>query len=354
MKNEKMMKAVIKHTKGPGLLYTDVKKPKISHPKDVLVKVLSVSLCGTDMSIYEYNDWAARTIPDQNITGHEGKYKVVEIGTDVTNVSVGDIVVAESHLFCGECRSCYTNAKRMCDNSKGILGVTTSGVWSEYAVLPSNLLININGIDPIVAGILEPLGNAVHTVSYTNMLAKHILVTGGGPIGIMAALIAQISGAASVTIMELQEYRIEMAKSVGITNIINPLKEDPEKRMREITSGVNFDAVMEITGSHNALNAAINLVAKNGEINILSVYHSDPIVVNMNTAVFKNLKLQTLNGRRLLSTWYTSLRIVRNNLIPVEKLKQIITHTFYLKDFEKGFELAKTGKCGKISFLVNE
>ncbi len=342
------MKAIVKTERKQGFEIQDVATPEITSSTQVKIKVLKSSVCGTDFHIYKWDDWSQRTIEVPHINGHEVLAEIVEVGDEVTNYEVGQVIVCETHIYCGTCYQCQTGNAHVCENMS-ILGVNQDGIWCEYQVVDQSILVNVDGIDPKYAGIMEPLGNAIHTLSYSDVRAKNVLISGAGPIGIMAAYCAVVSGASNVFIADMNEYRLEMVRKMDFgCHVIDIKQDDLATKINEINNHEGIDIAIEMTGNAMALESQIKIINPGGEINVLSVYPSEQISVDMNTLVFKNIKLQAVTGRRLFQTWYTASRWLRNGVLKPEKLDHVITHEFKFEDFEHVFEIMEEGKCGKI------
>lgn len=343
------MKAIMKTQEGVGFDLCEVEVPTLSKSTDVKLEVLKSSVCGTDFHIYSWDNWSQKTIKNiPQINGHEVLARITEVGSEVTNFYVGQIVVCETHIYCGTCYQCQTGNSHVCENMS-ILGVNQDGIWCEYQVVPQNILVDVTGIDPKYAGIMEPLGNAIHTLSYSEVRGKNVLISGAGPIGVMAAYVAKISGASSVMISDFNTYRLQMVKDMDFgAHIIDLNEDDIFAKTNSITHGAGVDVAIEMSGNGAALDTAIKLINPAGEINVLSVYPTDKIEVAMNDLVFKSVRMQMVTGRKLFDTWYTASRWLRNGLLEPSKLDHVITHEFKMEDFNQMFEVMKTGKCGKM------
>lgn len=342
------MKAIMKTKEERGFELCDVEIPTLKKSTDVKIEVLKSSVCGTDYHIYSWDNWSQKTIKTPQINGHEVLAKIVEVGSDVTNFHVGQIVVCETHIYCSTCYQCQTGNAHVCENMS-ILGVNQDGIWCQYQVVPQNILVDVSGIDPKYAGIMEPLGNAIHTLSYSDVRGKNVLISGAGPIGVMAAYVAKISGASTVMISDFNNYRLDMIKNMDFgAEIIDLNIDDISLKTKALTNGCGVDIAIEMSGNGKALDTAIKLINPAGEINVLSVYPQDKIEVAMNDLVFKNIKMQMVTGRRLFDTWYAASRWLRNGLLEPSKLDFVITHEFKMEEFEQMFEIMETGKCGKM------
>ncbi len=342
------MKAIVKTKADKGFELMDVVEPSLNKSTDVKIKVLKSSVCGTDFHIYKWDDWSQKTIKTPQINGHEVLAEIIEVGSEVTNFKVGQLIVCETHLYCGVCYQCQTGNSHVCENMS-ILGVNQDGIWCEYQVVPQNILVDVTGIDPKYAGIMEPLGNAIHTLSYSDVRGKNVLVSGAGPIGVMAAYVAKISGAATVMISDFNQYRMQMINNMDFgAHIIDLNSMDLASSITEITNGEGVDVAIEMSGSPIALENSIKLINPAGEINVLSVYPKEKIEISMNDLVFKNIKMQMVTGRRLFDTWYSASRWLRGGVLDVSKLDHVITHEFKMEDFDEVFKIMEEGTCGKI------
>jgi threonine 3-dehydrogenase len=343
------MKALLKAKPGKGFELTEVEEPKIIKSDDVKIRVLRASVCGTDVHIYEWNKWAEERIKTPQIGGHEFVGEVVEVGPEVKNLKKGDLVASETHIPCKVCCQCRTGKMHVCKNLE-ILGVDRDGVFAEYTVVPEIVLWKIDKSIPLkYASVMEPLGNAIHTATATDLRGKIVLITGAGPIGVMAIEIARISGAAAIIVSEISEYRIKMAKEMGADLVINPSKEDFQREIEKFTDGHGIDFLMEMSGNVKALNDGIKALTNGGFASILGVYNDQEIPFVMNTAVFKNITIQAITGRKMFETWHIASQLLKYKKINLEK---VVTHEFELKDYEKAFDLMISGKSGKIVLKI--
>ena len=339
------MKAVIKAKPGPGAELVDMEKP-VPGPDQVLVKVLATSICGTDLHIYEWNEWAQARIKNlPQVMGHELCGEVLELGKNVKNVKKGDIISAETHIACGHCYLCHTGNAHICVNGK-IFGVDVNGVFAEYAVVPgANAWILDEKIPKDFASVMEPLGNAVHTVLAGEITGNTVLVTGCGPIGVMSVAVSRICGATKIIATELNDYRIQLAKKVGADLVINPKKENVVEKVLKETDGLGIDVVLEMSGNPIAIKQAFESLRPGGRFSILGI-PDKPMEIDLGKdIVFKYITVQGINGRLMFSTWHKTSRFLSSGRLDLEP---IITHRFRLEEFEKGMELMQSGNCGKI------
>ncbi len=326
----------------PGLSLEDVPQPKPG-PGEVLIRVLRTGICGTDLHIDAWNEWAQATIKPPLVVGHEFVGEVVQAGEGVTSFFPGEIVGAEGHIVCGKCRNCMAGRRALCAHTVGI-GVQRDGAFAEYIVMPAgNLWPHHEGIDLDVAAIFDPFGNAVHTATQFRLVAEDVLVTGAGPIGIMAALVARHVGARHVVITDVSEYRLELARKVGVTRAVDARSTS----LREVQDGLGmkegFDVGFEMSGQASALRAMIANMAHGGRIAILGLPdHEFP--VDWTEVVFKMLTVKGVYGRQIFETWYQMSVFVQTGL----DISPVITHRFRYDEFEKAFAVAQSGKCGKV------
>jgi len=338
------MKALVKHHKGYGAQLEMVAIPQISE-NEVLIKVKATSICGTDVHIYKWDEWSASRVNPPYIFGHEFSGEVVEIGERVTNVKVGDSVSAETHLVCGKCPQCLTGKAHICKDTK-IIGVDTGGCFAEFVALPStNLWKNPKDMPYDIASIQEPMGNAVHTVLAGDVIGKAVAVIGCGPIGIMAVGIAKAAGAAQVIAVDINEYRLQLAKQLGATTIVNSKCQDPLRVVNDLTDSHGVEVVCEMSGHPVAINQGFKMVTNGGRVSILSL-PTKPVEFDVtNDIVFKGITIQGITGRKMFETWKQASSLIHSGQVNV---KPLITHRFPLEQYEKGFDLMMDGNCGKV------
>ncbi len=339
------MKAVVKTKPGPGaeLIEKDVPVPGQAQ---VLVKVLATSICGTDLHIYQWNAWAQGRIKHiPQVMGHELCGEVVELGANVTNLKKGDIVSAETHIACGHCYLCHTGNAHICVNGS-IFGVDVDGVFAEFAVVPAaNAWILDSRIPRDFASVMEPLGNAVHTVLAGEITGNTVLVTGCGPIGLMSVAVSRICGATKIIATEINKFRIDLAKKVGCDLVLNPATDEVVARVLEETNGLGVDVVLEMSGNPTAITQAFEALRPGGRYSILGI-PDKPIEFDLGKhLVFKYATVQGINGRLMFSTWHKTSRFLSSGRLD---LSPIITHRLRLDEFAKGMELMERGDCGKI------
>ncbi len=336
------MKALVKKESKPGLWLLDVDEPRIGI-NDVLIRVHRTGICGTDLHIYQWDSWAQRTIPVPLVTGHEFVGEIVEVGSNVADFHPGAIVSAEGHVVCGRCRNCLAGRRHLCRDTKGI-GVNRPGAFAEYISVPvTNVWQHNENIDRDLAAIFDPLGNAVHTALAFDVLGEDVLITGAGPIGIMAAAIVKHAGARFVVITDLNEYRLALAKRMGVTVALNPGAARIADVQKQLGMKEGFDVGLEMSGSSSAFREMIENMCHGGKIAILGI-PSEPFDINWNTVIFNMLTIKGIYGREMYETWYKMTVMLESGL----DIKPVITHRFHYTEFEKGFEVMRTGQCGKV------
>ncbi|MGX7823778.1 L-threonine 3-dehydrogenase [Actinokineospora sp. 24-640] len=336
------MKALVKGAPGPGLELVDVPDPRPG-PGDVLLRVLRTGICGTDLHIDAWDEWAARTIQAPLVLGHEFVGEVVEVGAAVTRVKPGDLVSGEGHIVCGTCRNCRAGRRHLCANTIG-LGVHVNGAFAEYVTLPEqNAWVHNHHVDLDVAAIFDPFGNAVHTALSFPVLGEDVLITGAGPIGLMAAAVAKHAGARNVVITDISDARLELAAKLGVDVALN-VGEGPIADVcgrLEMTEG--FDVGMEMSGQPSALREMISTMTHGGRIAMLGLPARE-IAVDFSTVVLKMLTIKGIYGREMFETWYAMSVLLRAGL----DLTPVITHRFHHTEHAAAFDTARGGHCGKV------
>lgn len=338
----KKMKALVKKYSEPGLWLEEVPIPEMGI-NDVLIKIHKTSICGTDIHIYNWDDWAKKTIPVPMVTGHEYAGTIEAIGSNVHDIKIGEVVSGEGHLVCGHCRNCRAGRRHLCMNTKGV-GVNRPGCFAEYLSIPvTNVWQSDSSIPMEILSIFDPFGNATHTALSFNVLGEDVLITGAGPIGIMAAAIARHSGARYVVITDMNPYRLELARKMGVTRAVNIKEEKLQDVMNELGMKEGFDVGFEMSGNVVALNEMVKLMSHGGKIALLGLLPSNA-EIDMETIIFNGLTLKGIYGREMFETWYKMTVMIQTGL----NISPIITHHFSYKDFKEAFELMKTGNSGKI------
>lgn len=339
------MKAIVKDGPHYGAKMMDVDVPKNLEAHEVLVKVKAVSICGTDLHIWLWNEWAKTHIKVPQILGHEFSGEVVATGSDVSLVKVGDFVSSETHIPCGHCKQCRTGNMHVCQNLR-ILGVDMDGAFAEYVKVPEIVLWkNDPSIPSVWASVQEPLGNAIHTIFMEDVAGKNVLVTGAGPIGLLAIGVLKTAGAAKIIVSEVNEYRKNLAKEIGADVIVDPRSQSLIDVAKKETNGDGADVLIEMSGNPQALKDGLMSLTNAGRASLLGVYDRD-VQINLNDLViFKAIRIYGITGRRMFETWYKGAELLKNKKLDLSK---IITHVLDFEDYEKGFKLMEEGKCGKI------
>lgn len=336
------MKAIIKHERGPGLRMVDVPKPGYGI-NDVLVKIRKTSICGTDVHIYNWDEWAQRTIKAPMTIGHEFVGSVEAFGSNVQDVEIGDLVSGEGHIVCGHCRNCLAGRRHLCPNTSGV-GVNRDGAFAEYLVIPVTNIWHCNpAISADILSCFDPLGNATHTALSFSVLGEDVLITGAGPIGIMAAAVAKHAGARYVVITDVNPYRLALAEKVGVTRAVDVSRESLADVQKSLDMKEGFDVGMEMSGNPQALNTIIDNMCHGGKIALLGIL-PEKTTVNWNKVVFNGLMLKGIYGREMYETWYMMTSMIESGL----DISSVITHHFHCTEFEKGFEVMRSGKSGKV------
>src|ERR1700693_5563284 len=344
------MLAVVKPEAAPGAEVRQVKVPAFGRT-DVLGKVKVASICGTDLHIYNWDRWAQNRIHPPLIPGHEFCGEVAAFGDEVTSVKEGDFVSAEMHVACGKCLQCRTGEAHICQNVT-IIGVDANGAFAEYVVIPES---NIWKLDPAIpqeyASILDPLGNAVHTVLAGEIAAKTVAITGCGPIGLFSIAVARAVGATTVFAIEVNEHRRKIAKAMKADFVIDPSKEDARAIVMQQTGGLGVDVVLEMAGHPSAIRTAFDIVRRGGRISLLGLT-SKPISLNFSEdIIFKGITIQGISGRRMYQTWYQMTALLKSGKL---NLHPVITDRIPMKDFSQAMERMKTGEASKILVYPND
>ena len=335
------MKALVKSKSEAGLWLEEITEPSAGI-NDILIRVLRTGICGTDLHIYEWNAWAQRSVPVPLAIGHEFVGEVVAIGTNVNDFRPGDIVSGEGHVVCGRCRNCMAGRRHLCAHTKGI-GVNRTGAFAEYIALPmTNIWRHAPGIDLDVAAIFDPFGNAVHTALAFSVLGEDVLITGAGPIGIMAAAVVRHAGARHVVITDVNEYRLDLARRIGVTRALDARTETVADAQRALGMQEGFDIGLEMSGKPSALRDMLSNMAHGGRIAMLGI-PEDEIAIDWNTVVFNMLTIRGIYGREMYETWYMMTAMLQSGL----DISPVITHRFPYTEFEEAFAVARSGNAGK-------
>ena len=336
------MKALVKKTAAPGLSLEDVPEPEIGI-SDVLIKIDRTGICGTDLHIYNWDPWAEKTVPVPMVIGHEFVGEIVEIGSNVRDFKVGDVVSGEGHVVCGHCRNCMAGRRHLCADTKGI-GVNRPGAFAELIALPqTNVWYHDQSLDRDVMSIFDPYGNATHTALSFDVLGEDVLITGAGPIGIMAVAIAKHAGARFVVITDVNPYRLELAEKMGATRVVNASEEKIADVQKELGMQEGFDVGMEMSGNATAFRDLVHNMAHGGKIALLGI-PSEEIAIDWNDVIFNGLTIKGIYGREMYETWYQMTVMLQSGL----DISPVITHRMSFEDYEAGFAVMNSGNCGKV------
>lgn len=342
------MTAVIKETAAPGVKIVKKDIPDQLKPNEVLIKVLVTSVCGTDVHIYNWDKWSQGRIKPPLTVGHEFVGEVIKLGTQVTSVRLGDIVSSETHIVCNECEFCRQGKAHICQNTK-IIGVDVDGCFAEYIKMPSeNLIVNNTGVDPKYLSIQEPFGNAVHTMLHFDIIGRTVAVVGCGPIGLMGVNIAKVVGAAKIIAIEVNEYRIKLAKELGAHVVINPLKENVIERVLEETNGLGVDVVTEFSGNKQAIETSFKYVKAGGAMSLLGIVPSNIEIDLSNDVVMRGVSIYGVAGRIMYKTWHQVSGLIQSGKLDLEK---IVTHVFPLTEIDQAMKIMNSGNSGKIVLI---
>jgi len=336
------MKALVKAKAERGIWMEDVEAPAVGH-NDVLIKVSRTAICGTDIHIFQWDDWARKTIPVPMAVGHEFSGEIVDMGVEVRGFEIGDRVSAEGHITCGVCRNCRAGRRHLCMNTVGV-GVNRPGAFAEYLSVPAfNVFKLPDSISDDLASILDPLGNATHTALSFDLVGEDVLITGAGPIGIMATAIARYAGARHVVITDVNDYRLGLARAMGASRAINVTRESIDETMRDLGMVEGFDVGMEMSGNATAFRDMLRTMHHGGKIAILGIPPGD-MAIDWNQVIFKGLVLKGIYGREMFETWYKMASMLQSGL----DMQPIITHHFQVEEFQLAFELMESGQSGKV------
>lgn len=336
------MKALVKSRREPGLWLEDIPEPAVGI-NDVLIRVLRTGICGTDLHIYNWDEWAQRTIPVPMAIGHEFAGEIVETGSNVNDFHKGDIVSAEGHVVCGRCRNCLAGRRHLCAHTQGV-GVNRPGAFAEYISVPmTNIWRHRDSVDLDVAAIFDPFGNAVHTALSFPVLGEDVLITGAGPIGIMAAAVVRHAAARHVVITDVNPYRLELARKMGVTLAVNTSETPLREVQKQLGMQEGFDVGLEMSGVGSAFREMLANMSHGGRIAMLGIPSKDS-AIDWNVVVFNMLTIKGIYGREMYETWYKMTVMLESGL----DIRPVITHRFPYQDFEKGFEVMRTGDSGKV------
>jgi len=338
---QKMMDAIVKPIAGPGLELRKVPKPTPG-PGEVLIKVHKTAICGSDVHIYKWNSWAQQHVKPPQVIGHEYVGEIAELGAGVSGLHIGQRVSGEGHITCGHCRNCHSGNIQWCGDHVGV-GVDRDGAFAEYVCIPArNVIIIDESLPEEVVSFFDAFGNATHTALMFPLVGEDVLISGAGPIGIIAAGICKFAGARRVVITDLNEYRLDLARKMGVDAAVNVAKEDLNKVMKEQHLTEGFDVGLEMSGSGAAFELMISTMRNGGRISLLGL-GSAPISVDMNRVISKGLTLQGVSGRKM-DNWHQMSYMVQGGL----DVTPVITHRFHYTDFQKGFDAMISGNSGKV------
>lgn len=336
------MKALVKAKPEKGLWLQDVPKPEIED-NEVLIRINKTAICGTDIHIYQWDEWSQKTIPVPMHVGHEFAGVIEETGRLVKDFKKGQRVSGEGHVVCGHCRNCRAGMRHLCINTRGI-GVNRPGCFAEYLAMPSeNVFVLPDSVSDDEAAILDPYGNAVHTALSYEMVGEDVLITGAGPIGIMAAAVCKHVGARHVVLTDISDYRLELARRMNAARVVDSRKEKLPEVMRELGMSEGFDLGLEMSGSGAAFNGMIEALRMGGKIALLGIL-PNTTTIPWNQVIFKALRIKGIYGREMYETWYKMTAMLQSGL----DIKPVITHHFPVKDYKEGFEIMSAGKSGKV------
>lgn len=336
------MKALVKSKPERGIWLEDIADPEPGH-NDVLIKVGRTAICGTDIHIYQWDDWARRAVPVPLAIGHEFSGKVVECGSEVMGFKAGDRVSAEGHITCGVCRNCRAGRRHLCINTVGV-GVNRPGAFAEYLSVPAfNVFKLPDVITDDMAAILDPLGNATHTALSFDLVGEDVLITGAGPIGIMAVAIARFAGARHIVITDVNDYRLSLARKMGATVALNVTTGSVDDTIAELGMEEGFDVGMEMSGNPSAFRDMLRTLHHGGRVALLGI-PSGETAIDWNEVIFKGLLLKGIYGREMFETWYKMVSMLQSGL----DISPIITHHFDVADYEQAFQLMESGQSGKV------
>jgi len=336
------MQALVKKYAKPGIWMESVPVPKAG-ANEVLIKVSKMGICGTDLHIVNWDDWAQRNIQTPRIIGHEFVGEIIELGSEVEGYAVGDRVTAEGHITCGLCRNCLAGKKHLCANAIGI-GGCRDGAFAEYLVMPAKNLWRVHDdISSEMAAILDPFGNAVHTALSFDLIAEDVLITGAGPIGIMTAAVCRFAGARHIVITDVNDYRLKLAEKMGVSRAVNVAHELLEQVMSDLKMSNGFDIGLELSGNPAAFNSMIKNMYHGGKIAILG-FLPPTTEISWDQVIFKGLHLKGVYGREVFETWYKMAQMLRSGL----NISPIITHRFPMQEYKKAFDVVHSGDCGKV------
>lgn len=336
------MKVLAKLKAEEGIWMSESEKPEIGH-NDLLIKIKKTAICGTDVHIYNWDEWSQNTVPVGMTVGHEYVGVVADMGAGVQGFEIGDRVSGEGHITCGHCRNCRAGRRHLCRNTTGV-GVNRPGAFAEYLSIPSINAFKIpDEVSDDMAAIFDPFGNAVHTALSFDLVGEDVLITGAGPIGMMAAAVAKHAGARHVVITDINDFRLQLAKKMGATRVVNSKDENLQDVMNELGMHEGFDVGMEMSGVGVAFNDMLTAMNHGGKVALLGIPPGD-MAIDWNQVIFKGLVIKGIYGREMFETWYKMAALIQSGL----DLSPMVTHNLPVDDFQKGFDIMRSGKSGKV------
>ena len=340
------MRALAKTSRGPGLELVDVPEPSPG-PDEVKIRVLRAGLCGTDLHLHDWDDWAASFVDPPMTLGHEFCGVVAEVGRDVTGVQEGQLVSGEGHLVCGSCRNCRAGRRHLCIHTIGV-GVNRDGAFADYVVIPaSNVWVQPDDLDPDLGAVFDPLGNATHTALSFPLAGEDVLVTGAGPIGVMATAIARHVGARFVVVSDLSPYRLELARKAGADLVVDPTRTDLRTAMDQLGMREGYDIGLEMSGAPAAVESMISTMNHGGRIAMLGL-PSGPYPVDWAKVITHMLTIKGIYGREMYDTWYAMSSMLQTSAALRDAVRSVVTHRFPAADYAEAFETVRAGECGKV------
>lgn len=337
------MKSLAKTKSEPGIWMQDNPVPSIG-PNDVKIKIKKSAICGTDLHIYKWDEWAAKTIPVPMVVGHEYVGVIAELGSEVKHLKIGQRVSGEGHIVCGHCRNCRAGKRHLCPNTKGV-GVNRPGSFAEFLSLPADNVFPIpDDIDDELASIFDPFGNAVHTALSFDLVGEDVLITGAGPIGCMAVAICKHIGARHVVVTDVNPYRLALAEKMGATRAVNVATEKLPDVMHDLGMREGFDVGLEMSGVESAFQQMVGNMMNGGKIALLGIPPGGKMDIDWNQVIFKGLVIKGIYGREMYETWYKMTSMLQSGL----DIRPVITHRIGIEDYISGFEAMKSGQCGKV------
>lgn len=336
------MKALVKKEARPGLWMEDVPRPAPG-VNDVLIRIRKTAICGTDVHIYNWDRWSQQTIPVPMVIGHEFVGVIEEVGSDVEGFAPGDRVTGEGHITCGHCRNCRAGRRHLCRNAKGV-GVNRPGCFAEYLCIPGGNAFKLPAeIPDEIAAIFDPYGNATHSALSFDLIGEDVLITGAGPIGIMASAICRHVGARYVVVTDINDYRLDLAARMGATRVLNPLRDSLHAVFAELGMSEGFDVGLEMSGSPQAFQSMLQEMNHGGRVALLGIF-PEPVAIDWSLVIFKGLRMKGIYGREMFETWYKMTTMLQSGL----DISGVITHRMHVDQYEEAFAVMRSGQSGKV------